>query len=405
MSLAPISRIGQRLGAWQVVQRIGEGGTASVYVVVREDGTRAALKVLRPSAADEEHVRHRFRREAYLANKVDHPGVVRVLEDGETPEGVPYLVMELLEGETLETRRTRKGGFLPVPEVLWIADETLSVLIAAHEKGIVHRDIKPENLFLTRDARIRVLDFGIARLHGEDTFTRAGTVIGTLGFMAPEQARGETGEVGTAADIWAVGATMFTLLSGRMVRADDTLEALLDAARKGVESIADAAPGVPEPIVGLVDAALSFDPAIRWPSAALMRRALHVTYAEMSAAAARHTPHGDRSDPSFDLMNMPTSIDAPPMSIHRTQVPPRPTTVPPPRPALSVLPQRSIAGETTFRIPRERRARQAWWRGWTMIAAIVIALLIALAALALYSGVWTTASTLFPSGSRTNAPK
>src|SRR5262249_25617187 len=155
-------------------------------------------------------VRARFVREAYFANKIDHPGVVRVLEDGEDEDGLPYIAMELLDGETLEARLARKGGKLSVNEVLWAADRTLQVLAAAHKQGIVHPDIKPENLFLTHDRKLKVLDFGIARIADSRETTTMGTVLGTLAFMPPEQARGATNEIGVQSDLWSVGATMFT---------------------------------------------------------------------------------------------------------------------------------------------------------------------------------------------------
>jgi len=289
-------------------------------------------------------VRRSFRRGAYLANQIEHPGVVRVLEDGETPEGTPYIAMELLDGESLETRRTRKGGFLPLAEVMWIADETLAIVAAAHDKHIVHRDIKPENLFLTSDARIKILDFGIARavLGADGLLTRAGTVLGTVGYMAPEQARGEVEDVKMAADIYAVGATMFTLLSGRLVRDHDAADAVTTAGKHKVPSLGAVAPSVPAAVVGIVDAALSFDPEIRWPTAIAMRRALHVAYAEMRREAARPEPAGGAptSEPSYDFRHARPIIEAPPLSIRAST---RPAGAPP-RPPLTVHPPAMHAG-------------------------------------------------------------
>jgi serine/threonine-protein kinase len=301
-------RVGRRAGAWTLVRLVGEGGSARVYEATGEGGARAAVKVLHPELAEEDVVRRRFRREAYVANLIEHPGVVRVLGDGAMPDGDPYIVMEWLEGETLESRRIRKRGVLPVSEVLWIADEILAVLEVAHQKGIVHRDLKPENVFVTNDARLKVLDFGIARVGGEVAVTRVGTVLGTLAFMAPEQARGTPDEIGVAADIWALGATLYTLLSGRHVRADDTVQALLDATRHGVPSLRTVAPELPAAIVGLVDAALSFEPDMRWSSARLMRRALRLADAELAEAA----PGSSRE---VEFRRMRAVIGPPPMSI------------------------------------------------------------------------------------------
>src|SRR5580704_3595533 len=158
-------RVGRVLAAkWHLVEMLGAGSAGAVYMAIGPDNAAAAVKILHPELAAEKTVRARFTREAYVANKIDHPGVVRVIEDGVADDGLPYIVMELLEGETLEARLERKGGRLPIDEVLWAADRTLQVLTAAFAKGGVHRDIKPENLFLTRDRRLKVLDFGIARL-------------------------------------------------------------------------------------------------------------------------------------------------------------------------------------------------------------------------------------------------
>src|SRR5262249_20054409 len=155
-------------------------------------GKRVAIKILHPEMAAWPDVGARFLREAYAANAIDHPGVVSVLDDDMTEDGAPFLVMDLLDGETFEGRRKREGGRLVAGEVAWLGDQVLDVLIAAHEKGVIHRDIKPENLFLGRDGRVRVLDFGIARIVERvesASATALGSTMGSPAFMPPEQAR------------------------------------------------------------------------------------------------------------------------------------------------------------------------------------------------------------------------
>src|SRR5262245_49210192 len=174
--------------------------------------------------------------------------------------------MELLEGETLEDRRERSGT-LPVHEVLSLGDRLLDVLAAAHDRGIVHRDIKPENVFLTREGNVKVLDFGIARMRelqsARLTLTTSGA-IGTPAFMPPEQAPGGWDEVGPQSDIWAVGATMFTLLAGRLVHHADTVnELMLAAMTKPAPPLASAV-NVPPAVARLVDTALAYDSKARW---------------------------------------------------------------------------------------------------------------------------------------------
>ena len=134
-------------------------------------------------------VKRRFLREGYLANAVEHPSVVRVIDDDVADDGSVFIVMELLSGETLDARWERSGRHLPAEEVLCAIDPVLSVLVAAHEKGIVHRDIKPENIFVCHDGTVKLLDFGIARLRdASGTATRSGSTMGTPAFMPPEQA-------------------------------------------------------------------------------------------------------------------------------------------------------------------------------------------------------------------------
>src|SRR5262245_57872770 len=158
-------RIGSLLKAkWRLEKLLGVGGMAAVYAAVHRNQNRVAIKMLHPELSVDPAMRIRFLREGYAANTVDHPGAVRVFDDDVTDDGAAFLVMELLEGETLETRAERVGGKLSAGEVLLLADRLLDVLAAAHKKGIVHRDIKPDNVFLTTQGRLKVLDFGIARL-------------------------------------------------------------------------------------------------------------------------------------------------------------------------------------------------------------------------------------------------
>src|SRR6185312_7505302 len=218
---------------WRLDLLLGVGGMAAVYAATHvNNGRRAAVKLLHTELGANTEVRTRFLREGYLANKVDHPGTVAILDDAVGEDGSVFLVMELLDGETVEDRRERTG-VLPAHEVLSLADRLLDVLAVAHGKGIVHRDIKPENVFLTRDGQVKVLDFGIARMRELQatrlTLTSAGA-IGTPAFMPPEQARGRWDDVGPRSDLWAVGATMFTLVSGRLVHHAETVNELMLAA-------------------------------------------------------------------------------------------------------------------------------------------------------------------------------
>jgi eukaryotic-like serine/threonine-protein kinase len=282
-------------GKWRLERVVGVGGMATVYAAVHRNQSRVAIKMLHPQIALDSEVTTRFLREGYLANAVGHPGTVAVLDDDVSEDGVPFLVMELLEGETLEARWSRKGEQLPLSEVLPVIDQLLEVLTAAHDKGVVHRDLKPENLFLTKDGRLKVLDFGIARLREVSSATsgstRAGSLLGTPAFMAPEQARGRWDEVDGATDLWAVGATLFTLLTGRLVHQAETLqEQLVLAATTKAPSISRRFPDLAPVLVELIDRALAFDKNARWPDARQMRDALHAAMASVADGAAFSLP-------------------------------------------------------------------------------------------------------------------
>lgn len=287
----PASRIGTTLrGKWKIERLLGTGGFASVYAATHRAGKRVAIKVLHAALGASEEVRRRFLKEAYAANAVGHPAVVGVSDDDVAEDGAPFLVMDLLEGETVEARRKNAGGRLGADSVLHIAEEALGALIAAHGKGIVHRDLKPENLFLTSDGQVKVLDFGIARFRepgDESTSTATGLTMGSPAFMAPEQAHGRWSEVDARTDLYAMGATMFVLLSGRLVHGKRNLhEALIDAATKPAPSLGSVAPEVPAAVVAVVDRALAFEKEKRWPDALAMREAVRAAKGAPASATS-----------------------------------------------------------------------------------------------------------------------
>jgi tRNA A-37 threonylcarbamoyl transferase component Bud32 len=287
---------------WRLDSLLGVGGMAAVYSATHRNKNRVAVKMLHAQFSGQETVRTRFLREGYLANTVEHAGAVKVLDDDVAEDGAAFLVMELLEGETIEARWARKGNKLEVSEVLAIGDKLLDVLAAAHAKGVVHRDIKPENLFLTREGTLKVLDFGIARIFEgsqDPKGTRQGYIMGTPAFMAPEQALAKWSEVDGRTDVWAAGATMFTLLTGRHVHEGMTAnEQLIKAATTPPPSLAAIDGNLPAPVVELVDKALAFDMAQRWSDALAMRQGLRKTYqAIRSGATTGRVPAAPQSDP------------------------------------------------------------------------------------------------------------
>lgn len=210
---------GPRLGPYELLAPLGSGGMGQVYRArdVRL-GRDVALKLLpADSAVDPDRIR-RFEQEARAASSIEHPAVLTVHDVG-SEGGQRYLVTELLEGETLRSRLDR--GPLPAMELLSIASQLADGLAAAHARGVVHRDLKPENLFLTRDGRLKILDFGIARLDVRtptevtlsDAGTAPGTILGTAGYMSPEQVRGLPTDART--DLFSLGAILYELATGR----------------------------------------------------------------------------------------------------------------------------------------------------------------------------------------------
>jgi serine/threonine-protein kinase len=270
-------------GKYRLDRVLGTGGMAAVYAATHRNQAELAVKILHPELAAHPELRTRFLREGYAANSVKHPGVVLVVDDDVTESGAAFLVMELLRGDDVDSLWARHGHQLPVRIALGIADQLLDVLAAAHEKGIVHRDIKPANLFLLADGTVKVLDFGIARARDAMAATAArtgtGMLLGTPAFMAPEQALAVPQDIDGQSDLWSVGATIFTLVTGEFVHEGDNPQQLLGrAAITRARSLASVKSEVAPEIVAVVDRALAFDKADRWKSAREMQSALRDAY-------------------------------------------------------------------------------------------------------------------------------
>lgn len=271
-------RLGTRLrDRWTLDAIIGSGGMSHVFAATHRNGRKVAVKMLRTELSTEPSIVRRFLREGYVANKIGHPGAVAVLDDDITEDGAPFLVMELLEGESLGHRLERSGA-VPIAEALRIADEILAVFEAAHRNKVVHRDIKPDNLFLTRDGRVKVLDFGIARLRdsfAHETHTQSGILMGTPGFMPPEQAFGRTDEIDARTDVWALGATIYAMITGNPLRRASTpQEILLLAMTKPVPPTRTLDSRLPYALASALDRALAFDAKDRFADAGAFRDAL-----------------------------------------------------------------------------------------------------------------------------------
>ena len=232
-----------------------------------------AVKTLDPHLAEDEALRVRFRREAVAAAAVAHPNIVATYDTGED-DGVAYIVMELVEGATLRQAIDLHGA-LPPARAADIAAQVADALAAAHARGLVHRDVKPSNVLVQLDGRVKVTDFGIAKAADQtgDELTRAGSVLGTARYLAPEQLEGQP--VDERADVYSLGLVLYEMLTGRApFGADTEIATAVARLTTAPPRLSDVRPDVAPGLAHVVDRALERNPADRWPNAAQMRDAL-----------------------------------------------------------------------------------------------------------------------------------
>ena len=249
------------MSRYKVEKTLGGGGMATVELAEdTELGRKVAIKRLSAAFADDETFQRRFAREARTAAGLSHPNLVAVYDVGED-DGLPYIVMEYVEGETLASLMARAGPVEPERAVELLL-QVCAGLEHAHAAGLVHRDIKPQNLLVRSDGVVKIADFGIARTLQATQLTEVGTVLGTAAYLAPEQAAGE--QVTGAADVYSVGAVAYQLLSGRTPYEFESLADLVVKQRQPPAPLS----GVPPHVERAVLRALAFTPQARPPSAA-----------------------------------------------------------------------------------------------------------------------------------------
>lgn len=249
-------------GRYRIERELGRGGMATVYLAHDDELQRpVAIKLLAEHLARDEQFLARFLREARLASRLSHPNVVRVYDAGDD-DGRPFIVMECVTGDSLADTR-----LLPAERVIELGVQACAGLQHAHDAGLVHRDVKPANLLVREDGALKIADFGIARAAESTRHTQVGTVLGTAAYLSPEQVAGA--DATPASDVYALGAVLYELLTGRPPYAFSSLADLAaNQADGAIAPVRDLAPSVPRELEAAVMHALAHDPVFRPSSAA-----------------------------------------------------------------------------------------------------------------------------------------
>ncbi len=267
-------------GKYTVTRLLGMGGMGDVYEAQNSAvGRWVAIKVIQPSHLREPDVIARLYREVKAAGTTGHPNLVELFDLGELEDGSPYVVMERLAGETLAQRLARRGPLRAEIVVEWVV-QVLSAVHLVHAQNVIHRDIKPENIFLVERPGLRdlpkLLDFGISKIHeGEDelALTRAGMVMGTPHYMAPEQARGDA--IDARIDLWALGVVLYEAVTGRRpFAAASVRDVFRQILSEGYPAMEDLAMKIPAGLQAVVDRALEKEPSRRYQTALEFQKAL-----------------------------------------------------------------------------------------------------------------------------------
>ncbi|MBX3465874.1 MAG: serine/threonine protein kinase [Planctomycetes bacterium] len=284
--VAPIGlpRPGSSVAGHVVERELARGGAGAVFAARDAQGRPVALKVLLAGWRGGVHA-ERFRREAALGQRLDHPGIVRVLDHGED-DGRAWLTMELLEGALPMDRFAAARG-LDARARVDLVVQACDAVQHAHEQGAIHRDLKPQNLLVTPDGRVKVVDLGLARLLDEERLTQSGATMGTIEYMAPEQVKGQTAHADARTDVYALGVVLFELVAGEVPFSGQTSVEVMRGILEDAPVDLDArVSGLPRGLATVVAMALQKDPADRHPSAVALGRDLAAVLAGRPESSA-----------------------------------------------------------------------------------------------------------------------
>jgi serine/threonine protein kinase/tetratricopeptide (TPR) repeat protein len=291
--------IGDTISQYKIIEKIGSGGMGEVYLA--EDtklNRRVALKFLPAQYSSDENFKARFKREAQAAAALNHPNIITIHEVAEY-QGRPYMAMEYVVGKTLKNLIAERE--LSVEEAIDIDLQICDGLAKAHQQGVVHRDIKSHNILIDQDGRVRILDFGLAKIERGAMLTQVGTTLGTVAYMSPEQARGE--EVDHRTDIWAVGVVLYEMLTGQMpFRGDHDQAVIYSILNIEPQRLTDVRPGLPTNLEQVMLKALSKRQEIRYQRMEEMLNDLRTVREELESGMTVSLPSVRPTFPSIAVL-------------------------------------------------------------------------------------------------------
>jgi serine/threonine-protein kinase len=361
-------RVGERVAHYELLEELGHGGMGAVFRAKDlNTGQEVALKVLPPELSLNPALLQRFRREVLTLRQLHHPGIIRILDVG--AEGrTNYFAMEYAGGGNLERFLERAGGQLPVEQAVEIILQLCEALDYAHGKNIVHRDIKPSNILLTEGGHPKLTDFGIAKVVEATRMTVTGGIVGTVDYMAPEQAEGRV--IGPKADVYSLGVLLYQMTTGRLPFKGETPSEVIQKHRWSLpEPPRNLNPEIPENLSKVIEDMLQKDPAKRVPSVRALIHILQKMKEQMHPTDPSKQPTVYNLE-AFVSPERDTSIEAPPVG--RAPSPPAraPTATPPSREAV-----RAPVGREPVRHPPDWVSRLWLLLGLLLLVALVAGLL------------------------------